>query len=270
MSELLGSDFLYRRFDAPSPKAIVLLVHGLGAHAARWEFLAGFLAAHGYASYAPELRGFGRTPERPRGHVDSFRVYDRDILGLREIIGREHPARRVVLLGESMGALITFNLAGRYPDAFAGVAMISPSFGNALKFPLSSYLTLVANYLIRPRKTIPVPFTSAMCTRDAACRAVMDANPDELRVASLKLLMGMLGEQRAAKRLAKTLVVPALFLVAGADRMVDIQAERKMFASLPLTDKTLREYPGMFHALSIELGRERVFEDILAWLDARV
>jgi alpha-beta hydrolase superfamily lysophospholipase len=270
MSELLGTDFLYRRFEAPSPKAVVLLVHGLGAHSARWESLAAFLAAHGYASYAPELRGFGRTPERPRGHVDSFRVYERDILGLREIIGREHPDRKVFLLGESMGGLIVFNLAGLRPDVFAGVAMISPSFGNVLKFPLSSYATLVANYLIRPRKTIPVPFTSAMCTRDAACRAAMDANPDELRVASLKLLMGMLGEQRAAKRLAKTLSVPALFLVAGADCMVDIEAERKVFASLPLADKTIREYPEMFHALSIDLDRERVFDDLLAWLDPRV
>jgi alpha-beta hydrolase superfamily lysophospholipase len=270
MSELLGTDFLYRRFEAPSPRAVVLLVHGLGAHSARWEFLAGFLSARGYASYALELRGFGQTPERPRGHVDSFRVYDRDILSLCEIAGREHPAKKIFLLGESLGGLIAFNLAGRNPAPFAGAVLISPSFGNGMKFPLSSYATLVTHVLFKPKKTIPVPFTSAMCTRDEAYRAVMDGNPDELREASLKLLMGTLGEQRAAKRFAGTLAVPMLFLVAGRDKLVDARAERRMFEALAAGDKTIREYPEMFHALSIELGREAVFQDIAAWLDARV
>jgi alpha-beta hydrolase superfamily lysophospholipase len=269
MNELLGTDFLYRRFDAPSPKAAVLLVHGLGAHSARWEFLAAFLASRGYASYAPELRGFGRTPERPRGHVDSFRVYDRDILGLREIIGREHPVQKVFLLGESLGGLIAFNLAGRNPAPFAGAVLISPSFGNGMKFPLSSYAILVTHILFKPKKTVSVPFTSAMCTRDEAYRAVMDGNPDELREASLKLLMGTLGEQRAARRFAKSLAVPMLFLVAGRDKIVDVRAERRTFEALASGDKTIREYPEMFHALSIELGREAVFEDIAGWLDRR-
>jgi acylglycerol lipase len=269
MNELQGTDFLYRRWDAASPKAVVLLVHGLGAHTARWEFLAGHLAGKGYAAYALELRGFGATPERPRGHVESLRVYDRDILALRELIGREHPGRKVFLLGESLGGLIAFNLAARNPAPFAGVALISPSFGQSMKFPLGSYLTLVACYPFKPSKTIPVPFTSAMCTRDEAYCAVMDGNPDELREASLKLLMATLGGQRAAKRRAKTFPMPVLFLVAGIDYLVDVRAERRLFAALPPADKTIREYPEMHHALSIDLGRELVFADIVEWLDKR-
>jgi alpha-beta hydrolase superfamily lysophospholipase len=269
MKDLQGTDFLYRVRDVPTPKAVVLLVHGMGAHSGRWEFLAGHLAAGGYASASLELRGYGCTPERPRGHVDSFRVYDRDVLGLRETIGRDHPGRKMFLLGESMGGLIVFNLSCRYPDRFAGAILVSPLFKNGLKFPLKAYLTLVSLYLFNPKKTIPVPFTSAMCTRDEAVRSAMDANPDELRVASLKLLMGILTEQRSARRLAKSLSVPMLFLVAGDEMLVDRRAELKMFDSLPLEDKTLREYPGMHHALSIDLDRENVFRDIVAWLDAR-
>ncbi len=45
MTELVGRDILYRKWDAlppaASPKAVFLLVHGLGAHTARWDFLAG-------------------------------------------------------------------------------------------------------------------------------------------------------------------------------------------------------------------------------------
>jgi alpha-beta hydrolase superfamily lysophospholipase len=271
--ELIGTDVLYRKWEAAppaaSPKAVFLLAHGLGAHSARWDDLAYHLARNGFTSYGIELRGFGRTPERPRGHVDSLRVWERDILKLRETITLEHPGKKIFILGESIGGLIAFNLACRYSEAFAGQVLVSPDFKNGLKFPLSAYLTIAALILFRPRKTIRVPYDSAMCTRDADYQAVMDQNPDELRVASLKCLVSILSEQGKSKRLAKTLGVPSLFLISGVDLLVDERASRKLFETLTLQDKKLIEYPEMLHALSIDLGRERVFQDIVGWVDQR-
>ena len=265
---------LFRRWDASpspeSPKAVFLLVHGLGAHSARWGFLAGHLAASGFTSYAVELRGFGRTPERPRGHIDSFRVWDRDILELRDIIGKDFPGRKVFLLGESMGGLLAFNLACRNADKFAGQVLIAPSFKNGMKFHLSVYLKLVAFLLVKPTMMIDLPFTSEMVTRDPDDLAVMNANPDEIRVASLKCLFNFLPDQARSRRLAKKLAVPTLFLIPGVDLLVDERTGRKMFRKLPLADKTLLEYPGMLHALSIDLGRAKVFKDILDWVAPRV
>jgi len=273
VAELVGSDVLYRKWEAApagsSPRAVFLLIHGLGAQSARWEFLAGFLAERGYASYAIELRGFGRTPDRPRGHVESFRPWNRDILALRDLISKAHPRRKVFLLGESMGGLIAFNLACLHPEAFAGQVLIAPAFKSALKFPPSAYLKLAGLIAIKPETTIPLPFDSALCTRDEAYRAALDASPDEVRVASLKCLVSNLVEQGRAKRLAKGLAIPTLFLLAGQDFLVDERAERKLFKKLRLEDKSLLEYPDMLHALSIDLGRERVFQDIVDWAGRR-
>ncbi|HEX2695349.1 MAG TPA: alpha/beta fold hydrolase [Acidobacteriota bacterium] len=270
MDELAGTGVLFRRWTVPSARAAFILVHGLGAHSARWHFLASHLARNGYASYGIELRGYGRTPERPRGHVDSYRVWDRDILALSETVARENPGRRIFLLGESLGGLVAYNLAAKHPDRFAGQILISPAFKNGLKFPLSLYAAMPFLMVVNPRKTVPIPFTSAMCTRDAAYQEVMDTCPDEVRVASLKLLVNALGEQMGASRRAKKHGVPALFLLAGQDELVDPRAARKAFAKHGAGDKTLLEYPEMRHALSIELDRERVFEDILAWVEKRV
>ncbi len=274
MTELQGTDLLFRRWDAAptqaSPKAVFLLVHGLGAHTARWDFLACHLAANGYASYAVELRGFGRTPERPRGHVDSFKVWDRDILSLRETIGRDFPGKKVFLLGESMGGLIAYDLAGRNPGLFAGAILIAPAFKNGMKFRLSDYIKLVLFLPFNPKLLINVPFTSTMATRDPEYAAVMDANPDELRVASLKLLAAFLPVQGRAGRLARKIEVPSLFLIPGVDHLVDERAGHRLFGKLAAADKTLLEYPEMFHALSIDLGREKVFCDILDWTAKRV
>jgi len=256
----------YRRWKTDGVKAALLLVHGMGAHSARWEFLAEFFAGKGYPSYAIELRGFGRTPDRPRGHIDSFDAYYQDILALRDLIRIENPGRKVFILGESIGGLIAFMVA----NSFAGQLLISPAFANGMKYPLASYLTLAAFMLIRPKKTIEIPFTSAMCTRDPAYRKVMDHNPDELRVASLRMLRNILFAQVEAKRAAKDIKVPALFLISGKDLLVDERAGRKVFDGLPLEDKTKIEYPDMLHALSIDLGREKVFADMLNWLEERI
>jgi alpha-beta hydrolase superfamily lysophospholipase len=274
MPELQGTNMLFRRWDAApspaSPKAVFLLVHGLGAHSARWNFLAGHFAERGFSSYAVELRGFGRTPERPRGHIESFRVWDRDILELRDIIGKDFPGRKVFLLGESLGSLLAFNLACRNADKFAGQVLIAPAFKNGMKFPLSTYLKLVAFILFKPAMMVAVPFTSEMVTRDPDYLAVMNASPDELREASLKCMFNFLPEQAGSGKLAKKLAVPTLFLVPGVDLLIDERAGRKMFRKLPLADKTLLEYPDMLHALSIDLGREKVFKDILDWIAPRV
>jgi alpha-beta hydrolase superfamily lysophospholipase len=274
MLELIGTDVLYRKWDAAPPaasaKAVFLLAHGLGAHSARWNPLAGFLARNGYASYGIEFRGFGRTPERPRGHVASLRIWERDLLSLGVTIARENPGKKLILLGESIGGLVAFNLACRYPEAFAAQVLISPDFKNGLKFPLSSYLTLASLIFIRPKKTISLGYTSAMCTRDTACQADMDRSPDELRVASLQCLMSVLSEQMKSRRLAKSLRIPSLFLISGVDLLVDERAGREIFDGLALADKALIEYPEMYHALSVDLGREKVFEDIVEWADKRV
>ncbi len=273
MPELIGTDLLYRKWEARPPdapaKAVFLLVHGLGAHSARWAFLAEYLADAGYASYAIELRGCGLTPERPRGHVDSLRVWEGDVLALRETIAAENPGRKLFLFGESVGGLIAFNAVCRYPGVFDSLVLISPDFKNGLKFPVSSYLTLAALILFHPKKTIPVPFTSAMCTRDAAYQAVMDAHPGELRVGSLACLMSILREQGRSKKLAARLSTPVLFLISGVDYLVDERASRKLFAKLRFADKAIVEYPEMLHALSIDLGREKVFRDILEWAGPR-
>ena len=75
---------------------------------------------------------------------------------------------------------------------------------------------------------------------------------------------------RAGGQRARTFTSPALFLIPGIDHLVDESGARKIFAKLAAADKTLIEYPEMYHALSIDLDRENVFRDILDWAAKRV
>jgi alpha-beta hydrolase superfamily lysophospholipase len=260
------SKLLYQSWQSADPKAVFLLVYGLGAHLGRWKFLADFLLAKNYSAYALELKGFGETPDTPRGHIHSFKIYYQDMNRLLTIIKNENPNKKIILLGESLGALLAFKFAALYPQDLTALICISVAFKNVMRFSLLNYFLMVSALLYAPRRQFEMPFTAAMCTRDTSYQAIMNQDPRELRLASAKLLYETLIVQLASPTLARRIKIPTLFLLAGKDQLVDPKTSRSIFAKIKSTQKKLIEYPEMYHALSIELGREKVFEDMLKWL----
>lgn len=259
----------YRQWNAPSPKAIFLLVHGLGAHSQRWGFLADFFLKYGYSSYAIELRGFGLTKEL-KGDVKSFNVYLDDVRSLCRIITGENPDKKVFLIGESMGALIAFLAAAQSPKLWGGVILVSPVFRSRLKMPAFNYLKIFFSLFYNPRKQIHIPFDAQMCTRDVAYQKVMDADPLEHRLATVRLLLNIASSQIRAQSIRNEVYASILFLLSGKDELADTRASQNFFRGLKTEDKEIIIYPEMRHALSIELERERVFADILRWTERRI
>ena len=122
-------NILYRQWGSSSPKAALILIHGLGGHSNNWEFMANFLIKHDIASYAIELKGFGNT-EGTKGHIDSLNTYIKDVRRLCNIIKKEHRGRPVFVAGESMGGIIAFLAAIKKPGLFRGMICMSPGFAS--------------------------------------------------------------------------------------------------------------------------------------------
>ena len=260
---------LYREWKAARPGAVFLLVHGLGGHSGRWEFLAEFFLRRNVSSYAIELKGFGET-QGLKGHIDSLDTYLDDIQILCNIITRENPGKKIILLGESMGGLIIFLMAGRRPGLFDGVVCISPAIKSKIRFNVFGYIDIFLNYIIRPKKQYRVKLDSSMCTRDVEYKKVMDSNPSEHRLVTSNLLVSLAKAQVEARRLKGSIAAPLFFLVSGDDVLVDSEKTKIFFRGLAAKDKTIIVYPEMYHALSIDIGREKVFGDILKWVEERV
>ncbi|MFH1552352.1 MAG: lysophospholipase [Candidatus Omnitrophota bacterium] len=255
----------YREWISPSAGSVLLLVHGLGGHSARWTPLAEFFLQEGISSSAIELEGFGQTPGL-KGHVGSFDSYIEDICRFRELITEKNPEKKIFLLGESMGGLISFMTAALRPGLFDGLVCISPAFSSNLQFTIGEYAKIFWNMVFDPEKQFSLPFDSKMCTRDIECQKMLDEDPAEHRFATAGLLHGIALAQMRSASFARRIETSVLFLLAGQDELVKPKASEKVFRSLKTTDKTLIKYPEMRHALSIELGREKVFADILSWL----
>ncbi|MDD5538486.1 MAG: lysophospholipase [Candidatus Omnitrophica bacterium] len=261
---------IYRLWACPSPDAVFLLVHGLGAYGGRWERLASYFLQNSISSYAIDLRGFGETPDA-KGHVDSFNLYFKDILALCDIIKSESGGKPIFLVGESMGGLVSFLLAERQPDAFAGLVCLSPAFKSRLKFGWWAHVRILFFWLIHVKRPVDVPFTYAMCMRDNEYIKQMEHDSREHRYATPQLLLHIFFAGLRARFFPGALKIPVLFLAAGVhDVFVDPAAVKKVYGLLQARDKEFIEYPEMFHALSMDLGREQVFQDILRWVRVRM
>jgi alpha-beta hydrolase superfamily lysophospholipase len=59
-------------------------------------------------------------------------------------------------------------------------------------------------------------------------------------------------------------------LHAGSDRICDPRGTVEFYERLGSVDKTYKIYPGMYHEIFNEIGKEEVFADIRAWMDERM
>ncbi|MCK5451024.1 MAG: lysophospholipase [Candidatus Omnitrophica bacterium] len=259
----------YRFWEAVFPDAVCLFVHGLGAHAGRWKFIGEFLKNNNVSSYALELKGFGEDTGL-KGHIDSFDLYFEDVHKLYDTIRLKYPRKKVFLIGESMGAIISLMFTILNPDLFNGLVCVSPAFVSRVKFSLGEYLDIFSSYLYRPRKQFKMPFTSEMCTRDKVYQEEMNEDKREHRMATSKLLVQTVIAQIKVMMMKGRIEIPVLFLLAGQDKLVDSAVSEKVFEGLKTKDKKIDVYPEMYHALSIELDKERVFDDILVWIKERL
>jgi len=90
------------------------------------------------------------------------------------------------------------------------------------------------------------------------------------RLATPKLLFNTAVAQVRSALFGDEFRIPVLFALAGEDRLVDPEASARAFGRIRAKDKEILRYPAMYHALSIETGKEAVFEDILKWTKRRL
>jgi alpha-beta hydrolase superfamily lysophospholipase len=126
-----GSRVRYRRWLPDGDlRGTVQLVHGASEHSGRYGRLAAALTGRGFAVWAMDLRGHGRTAEstgigRFGGGLGVDTVLD-DVQALHLVIDDEHAGVPRFLLGHSMGSIIALASAERDGSDLAGLILSGP------------------------------------------------------------------------------------------------------------------------------------------------
>lgn len=105
------------RGDDGDTRPGLVLVHGNGAHAHWWTFLAPFFLDD-YRVVALDLSGAGDSDRRERYSPAQFAD---DVAGVLEDVGFD---ARTIVVGHSFGGFVTLKTGCRYHDRLAGVVLV--------------------------------------------------------------------------------------------------------------------------------------------------
>lgn len=264
-----GTRIWYQSWRPDAPKAILAVVHGLGEHSGRYRNVVDYLVPRGYAVYALDLPGHGRSGGR-RGHIGRFADFTADVGRLVKRASGNLPRLPVFLLGHGLGGPIAFHYALEQPDSLQGLITSSPVVRPKLHVPVAKRLLVRIMAGIWPTFAQHSALPARALSHDPQVVAAYMADPLVHDLVTARLAMEMLAAGEAMLARAQELRVPLLALVSGGDIVVDVEASKEFFSRVAGRDKALHDYPGFLHEGHNEVERERPLADLANWLDAHV
>ena len=247
-----------------TPRASVLIVHGLAEHSGRYERTGAILAGAGFAVSAFDLEGYGGSGGR-RAWLSDWDVWLDDIedrlAGLRE----EAPGRPVVLLGHSMGGLVCLTYAESDRPGPDLLVLSSPWLADTL--PGWRRTVARCGGRLLPTLSVANGFDGSTLSRDPEVGVAYLADP--LAHHSTTLGLGrqvVLAQERANAHLDR-LRVPTFVTHGSADPLVPV-ASSEVLAGLPRVDRKV--YPDLRHETLNEPEGPKVAADMAAWIGAQL
>ena len=251
------------------PKAALLIVHGIAEHSGRYGNVVEHLVPLGYALYALDHVGHGRSEGR-RTYVKRFGEYTDTLHTFAGMVRGWHPGSPIFMFGHSLGALISVNYVLDYPTGLAGVVLS----GTSVQMPddVTPLTLFIAKALSALAPRAPVQALEAQwISRDPA---VVEAYVNDPLVYTGKVLartgVEVLNAQQRAMAEAPAILEPVCMVHGKADRLTPLSGAQAFYEALGSEDKTLKVYDELFHEVCNEPECGMVLSDIAAWLDAHL
>lgn len=254
------------RPDAP-PRALLAICHGFNAHGGQYQWVAEQMVAAGYAVYAVDLRGRGRS-SGPRFYVERFDDYVADIAATIALARRRDRDLPLFLLGHSAGGVAACLYAIEHPFGLQG--LICESFAFRLPAPAIALTLLKLFSRIAPRARV-LRLKNVDFSRDPARVQWLDADPliaDEVQPTITVAALIRAGEQ--LDRDLPQVTTPILILHGTADKATQPAGSQLFFDAAGSSDKRLMLVEGGYHDLLSDIGKEATVQHIVAWISDRV
>lgn len=248
-------------------RGVVILVHGLGEHAGRYDHVARQLNAWGFAVRGYDQCGHGESGGAPGSLPTDTRLLD----DLADIVdstrARMDKGTPLIVLGHSMGGLVAgrfVSLGMRKVDA---LVMSSP----ALNPGLGAFQKLLVAVLPKlfPNLRVGNGLNASYISHDPAVVAAYQSDRLVHDRISARLARFIATAGPATVALAPQWKVPTLLMYAGEDKLVQPQGSRDFAAAAPTGVVTTHCFEGLYHEIFNELDAAPVFAALRQWLDQR-
>ena len=250
------------------PKAVVVLVHGLGEHTGRYAHVGQALTDAGYVLVGFDLRGHGKSGGA-RGHFPSLDVVTQDIRQFFQFVSQRHPNLPQFLYGHSLGGLLSLTYAVQNKAMLKGVMVTGSALRSALQEQKAKIA--MANILgtLMPAMTIPSGLDATTISRDKAVVDKYVRDPLVHDKTSLGLGKSALTAIDACFARAREFAYPLLIMHGKADKLTYASGSEDFarLAGEKNKDVTLKIWDGLYHEIHNEPEQAEVFKIMIEWLD---
>lgn len=264
------NDLFYQSWTSAKARATLVLTHGIAEHSEAYHEAALDLVPRGWDIYAFDLRGHGRSDGR-RGYIDDFGRFSRDLdkfvryLRSGPLKGSKIP---LVMFGHSMGGLITLRYLVEQGEAVPAIAAVlsSPALGISMPIPPLKEFAAAALMKFLPQVTLPndIPYDKLTHIAERWKKYPGDVlRHDKISPA---MYFGMLESFEKVNAGAAKIKLPTLVVAAGEDHIVSRPAIEAFFPKIGSEKKKLIIYENSYHEVLNDVERDRVIEDIDAFL----
>jgi len=288
--------------DSGDAKACIQIVHGLVEHAGRYAAFAEYFTNEGYACYANDQRGHGKTAgtEENRGKLGPGGIESviKDMRKLTETIKDENPGKPVFLIGHSWGSMVAQEYIERFGTDIKGVVLVgsagSQPFIVSKLGPMilrqqikkhgadtPSDLAYTMTFKAMNKKFLPSPTGTDFdwLSRDAAEVKTYAADPwcgfKVTNGMALEMALGILHTWRPENERKISVDLPVLVMSGSADPVGgSLKAVKPLVnrykTKFNIKDVTAKYYEGARHEIFNETNKDEVYKDLLTWLDAHL
>jgi alpha-beta hydrolase superfamily lysophospholipase len=258
--------------DWPLPKGsvlrgVMLLVHGLGEHAGRYDALARRLNEWRFAVRGYDQYGHGESGGARGVLPTSARLIDDlgDVIESTRV--RMAPGLPLILLGHSLGGVVAACHVALRRIPVDGLVLSSP----ALATELNPFQKLMLSILPRvaPNLTLGNGVDPDFISHDPEVVAGYRNDPAVHNRISGRLARFIADGGPVVLSRAAEWKVPTLLMYGGADKLVDPAGSRAFAAAAPAHLVTAHCFHDLYHEIFNELDSEPVYDAFRQWLDAR-
>lgn len=266
-----GDNLALQQWSLPhtaTQRGAVVLVHGLGEHAGRYDHVAQWLNTQGFLVRAYDQYGHGES-SGPRGGLPADDRLLEDLADVVESTRLRLPAGLpLIVLGHSMGGLVAARFVSLHPQAVDGLVLSSPALDPGLNAVQKLLLAVVPR--IAPNLLVGNGLNADFISHDPAVVKAYRADP--------------LVHDRISGRLAKFIAdtgplvlidaphwkVPTLLMYAGGDQLVNPAGSRAFAAAAPPEVVSATCFEALYHEIFNEPAADAatVFGCLQSWLDA--
>lgn len=248
-------------------KAVIILVHGIGDHIQRYNYLADLFKKEGIGFAGVDLPGHGRSDGR-RGHIKNYSLIRETIDILLSSCNKTFPGIPIFIYGHSLGGGIVLDYLLHRNPKVKGAIVTSPWLRLSLEpARFKIFMVSVLKYLI-PGLTQPTGLNESHLSSDKSIVEKYKIDPLVHGKASISLLHGAMSSAKYSLAHASELKVPTLMLHGSDDMICSPEGSKEFAGKTEMAE--LKIWDGGYHELHNEPFKDEVVAYILGWINRKI